>query len=73
MRRAGILTGGVVALVLPIGVRIPQHPSSPLMILDSRDQSRLWFDRASLPIRNTDQAAKQHQPFDFSTEGMSEL
>jgi hypothetical protein len=43
------------------------------MIQDSLHHNQRWFDRASLPIEETDRAAKQHQPFDFPTEGMSEL
>lgn len=52
MRRAGILTGGVVALILLAGVCIPQPPSSRLSIHESVDFTQPWFDRASLSMRD---------------------
>lgn len=73
MRRAGILTGGIAALILLAGVYVPQHPSSPSMTRNSVDHNRLWFDRASLSTGDTSEASKQHQPIEFPTEGMSDL
>lgn len=49
MRRAGILTGGVVALILLIGVYIPQHPSSSKMTHDSVDHNQAMFRQGLSP------------------------
>jgi hypothetical protein len=48
MRRARILTGGVVSLILVVGVGLLPHPSSPSMPHESADRKQLWSDRASL-------------------------
>jgi hypothetical protein len=53
MSRVGILTSGVLALILLAGVGIPQHPFSLLRIHESVDHKQLWFDTASLPMGET--------------------
>lgn len=67
MRRVGILTGVVVALILLGGVYVPQHPSSPSTTRDSVDPNQLGFDWASLSRGDTSEASKQHQPIEFPT------
>lgn len=49
MRRAGILIGDVIALVLFLSVCLPQHLSSRLSLYESSDHHQLGIDRAPLP------------------------
>ena len=62
MRRAGILTGGLGALILLAGVCIPQHSFPLSMTSQSVDHDQPSFNRVSLPMGDANQAFDLHQP-----------
>ncbi|MDR4463667.1 MAG: hypothetical protein MRJ66_05305 [Nitrospira sp.] len=62
MRRAGVLTGGLGALMLLALVCIPQHPFPLSMTSQSIDHDRPSFNRVSLHTGDANQAFDLHQP-----------
>ena len=68
MRRAGILTGEVRALILPAVMSAPHHLSFPPSIHEFVDHNRLWFDPASLRESHQPPAQLTHRIADVRTE-----
>ncbi len=69
MRRAGILTGSVRALILPAVVFAPDHLSFTPSTHEIVDHNRLWFDPVS-PLWGSNQppAKLTHRIADVRTE-----